>query len=816
MLLCLALLTLLGGCGGCRDKTPKTKEELARRQAEQRAKRQKKPKPPLEFGRLVTVPGGTMTDGPNLGECRYKPGHWTGTLLNAKANKQDFLGDLELALTDRNGKPIPIEAAPFLLTGARTVALPKKRPKWLRSTVFVPSSSETPFITCRLTGRDGGGEVARRPPRPLRPLPSYQYYFPVLARLPARYTYLQSLPSIKPQSADNLTLTDEVYYRVVLAEADRRRPLPLPCEAMLWTTIACVLWDDLEPNSLDLNQQQAMLDWLHWGGQLIISGPDTLDTLGDSFLTPYLPAVGQQARLLAEADLDELNDRWTPVVKGSSAQRLKPLRPWPGVELKVHAQAQPVAGTGGLLVERRVGRGRIVVSAFRLSGRELTSWPGFDGLFNACLLRRPPRCYRETPDSLVQLEWADRSIHRLDAAMISKVRYFTRDTGMGLGQYGADLRRSELESLEPAAVGTGVAAWNDFGPVSRSARKALQNAARIEIPGRGFVLWVMAGYLIVLVPINWAVFRAMGRVEWAWVAAPVIALASTAVVIRAARLDIGFARSTTEIGVVELQAGYSRAHVTRYTALYTSLTTTYDVQGEEPGTLIQPFPTVTRPELFRLLPGQSRRNLFYRYGQQTSLSGYLVSSNSTGLIHSEQMLDLAGPVSMSRDKSGNWQVVNRTELTLNGAGVVRKTTKGELQTAWLGTVEPGATATLRFKQKSTKGSGPIWAEQREQSVVTATLPAAGELNLAGLIKLAEATKQLRPGESRLIAWIDVALPGFQVNPTAPQSRHAALLIAHLSPAKHNDPTADKNTLAELEQPIIGPQLEAHPTPGTEF
>ena len=51
--------------------------------------------------------------------------------------------------------------------------------------------------------------------------------------------------------------------------------------------------------------------------------------------------------------------------------------------------------TGGLLVERQVGRGRIVVTAMQLSERELINWrSGFESLFNACLLRRPRREYR--------------------------------------------------------------------------------------------------------------------------------------------------------------------------------------------------------------------------------------------------------------------------------------------------------------------------------------------------------------------------------------------------------------------------------------
>ena len=37
-------------------------------------------------------------------------------------------------------------------------------------------------------------------------------------------------------------------------------------------------------------QQDAMLDWLHFGGQLVVSGPGSMDLLRGSFLDNYLPA----------------------------------------------------------------------------------------------------------------------------------------------------------------------------------------------------------------------------------------------------------------------------------------------------------------------------------------------------------------------------------------------------------------------------------------------------------------------------------------------------------------------------------------------
>ena len=61
-------------------------------------------------------------------------------------------------------------------------------------------------------------------------------------------------------------------------------------------------------------------------------------------------------------------------------------------------------------------------------------------------------------------------------------------------------------------------------PRPRPPAQALTEAAGIEIPRADFVIKVLAVYLLVLVPLNWLVFWLMGRVEWAWIAAPIIAL----------------------------------------------------------------------------------------------------------------------------------------------------------------------------------------------------------------------------------------------------------------------------------------------------
>ena len=89
------------------------------------------------------------------------------------------------------------------------------------------------------------------------------------------------------------------------------------------------------------------------------------------------------------------------------------------------------------------------------------------------------------------------------------------------------------------------------------------------------MVWVVAGYLILLVPVNWLLFRLLGRVEWAWVAAPVIAVACSLLVIHLAQLDIGFVRRKP-IWSSSRPRRIPR-YVTRYSAVYSSLSTTYQM-----------------------------------------------------------------------------------------------------------------------------------------------------------------------------------------------------------------------------------------------
>jgi hypothetical protein len=819
----LVIATAVPGCGGCRKDPAKILEEAEK----ELAKKNEEPKKPFEAKRLITQPASgksaskkstsEKSTGVNLlsGESAdrestdrlYKVGHWTGVSWeNVRSNDNDFVGEMEIAANDAKQQPLPLPATPFELTMARQVALPKGQSKILDSVLYVPPNTRNIFISCRVNASRGGQTVLEEE-QPLKNMPSYQYHFIVLAKVPEQYGFLNNLYTVKPFNAKDLDNRIDPYYRITQIASERHAPLP--GHALLWTSIACVLWDDAAPSALDPDVQQAFLDWLNWGGQVIISGPDTLDTLKGSFLDPYLPASSTGGCKIGADELAEIN-----AFSGKTIRKLAPVRPWSGIQLQKHPRAEFVPKSGNLLVERRVGRGRIVVSAFRLGDREFANWPGVDEFFNAFLLRRPARRFEQDQEAKLRVLWAD-GHELLDAARISNLRFFTRDAGLKWEDYCSDVTK-EIDpptydvrnrwtqpdagpadfGLQPPA-GPGIAAWNDFSPVAAAARESLLSAAQVEIPNRSFVLLFLVLYLIVLVPFNWSIFHTVDRVEWAWIAAPIVALISTGLVIKLAQLDIGFVRARTEIAVLEIQGEHQRGHLTRYNALYTSLSTPYDFNFDDSGAVVLPFPSVSAENFYTRLPGQQLRNLRYTRSDQANLEGLPVPSNSTALMHSEEMFDLGGKLSLMHNISGGLQIVNKTRLTLQGAGLIKKLESGNLQVAWMGTLEPSAVRTVAWiGRSSTQAGGRLWPDDRDQSPLTANKDPGelkGELNLRHLLDSAEKLENMHPGDIKLLAWTDVALPGLNIKPAAPQSRHASLVIAHLEYGFGDPPRADANT-----------------------
>jgi len=801
--LCLAPAVV--GCRGCRSDDPLTEEEREAKREELKKKEQEKPN--FEFLRFAVQPGG-VEDKENRQQVFIKPGHWTNASLLSRANNFDFRGELLSETLDMTARPVPLDEVPFELRTTRPVILPKGQGRMLEFSVFAPVETRGKNVATRLL-RGVGGTPVFGETQPIRPMPPHQYYLLVLALNPDSYSFLKSLDSVTAPNEALIEPLNAHHYRVALPHI--KTLAPVPSQTLGWTSIAYVIWDDLEPKKLSTEQQQAMLDWLHWGGQLIVSGPETLPTLKGSFLEEFLPASAGETWQITVDALQTLNAGW---LKGDRV--LKAVRAWSGVHLKLAENAATLVASAGepLVAERRVGRGRIVLTAFRLSQRELHEWPSFDNFFNACLLRRAPRKFHFTNETLF-VDWLDGHPSH-DAQRVSQVRYFTRDAEAPPKLLG-DLVRTRAAPTAPPVdefqqanqfnrfgmpqiqagegepqYGSGPAGWNDFSGASNVALDALRKAAGITVPDARFVVMVLGAYIAVLVPINWGFFRVLGRVEWAWAAAPVISIGGALAVVYLAQLDIGFARSKSELAVLEVQGTYPRGHLTRYLALYSSLGTRYQLRFDDQSAAALPFAAGQRRVI-----GQGLTTVAYRRTPQlaeddevaqVTLDGLEISSNTTGMVHSEEMLDAGGGFGWQPLGGNRYRLTNDTRFALEGVGVI-----GPRHSAWAGLVGAGAAVTVELLDRKADETDS-WSDQLDKSTVTVEQFNDG-LNLRSMYRLA----QNQIGDGRVggdlcvVGWTADEVAGLTIRPGASQSRQLTLVVGHIDYGPLPAASSDENS-----------------------
>lgn len=834
LLVAMTLVVSLPGCGGCWNTDPvaqkkAAEEEKKKREEDEKKKKKEKPKDDFTLGQIRSQPGETVKD---KAEINYvKRGHWLTAGIPVRANNFDAAGQMESFTSGTDGKPFDIEHTKFAIEFARPLSLPKGQVKTPESLFFFPR--ERPqgmpgFLRTELSLDRGVNPPEDR--GPVTALEEWQYLFLVLSTRPSVFTVLDTTQTFGPRT--NTLNGDPAikYYQLIRPSIEKS--VPLPSNPLTWTSIAVILWDDIDPTVLTPEQQQAMLDWLNWGGQLILSGPNSLDRLNGTFLEPFLPAESSKSINLEQESFAEFNEFWSNPRrkdKPSESRDLRVVKPIAGIELELVDDANFLPHTGKLVAERRVGYGRIVTTAFPLASEALRVWPGFDGFLNGGLLRRPGRAFVETQEAGARVDWINLNLpvgdYRRDPRLVSNIRFFTRDIGYepnaGFRPY-PDLKiQSTFEgmdessvlnstALEPGNVDDwrfagnmavpkgGVGTWNDFSGASNAARLHLNDAAGVVIPKADFVVKMLAAYLFVLVPLNWAVFRLMGRVEWAWFAAPVISLVAAVTVVRMAQLELGFVRSRTEIDVVEIQGDYDRAHVTRYVSLFTSLASYFDLKFDDDSSLALPMAVADN---YRRTSLDAVKVRIYNEGRgELHMTNFRVDSAQPERLHCEQMHSLGGKLELQGEEATGWRIKNGTTLTLKEAGILRRTAEQGYQAAYLPELNPGASAPLQFINLPAE---EIWLKQWNDSTVMRPISLSetsvtGEMKLGRFAELAAKQLRLFDGDVRLIAWSPGEIPGITYNPTSAQVSGISFVVAHLKRGQLPAPVRDANVLQDVK------------------
>lgn len=764
--------------------------EMAKPEVREKAKADLE-RPPFEFLRSQIAPFDVLP--------YYKQNHWVMMTVEARSSREDFSGSIRT-------QPLSLFGSQREMIFNRTVSMDRNTPTRMSFPLFVPPRY-MPQKQGKVFDLDLYREGALRPTEiwqaNVRAMEPHQMAVLVLARDASQYTAWSKMQATYPAgiSRDNVSLERGRYYRFVLPE-NPEKPLVAP-SFLFWTTISHVIWDSFDPNLLDVDQQRAMVDWLHWGGQLtIVGGADSrLGLLRESFLAPYLPAdTGGTNKQLDTVALKPLAEAYRPPVKPvdslteeereimtEAANRAK--RPeWavePGIPSPYYESAlpiptlarnpvfltglRPLPGAASIPLgkdastimgaEWRVGRGRVTLLGLNPTEPSLTRWLGMDTFVRRVILRRPEES-RPPPRALGGT--ASRP-PMLAGPELSWLRIGARDTGgphilapalkeeVFSKQFGAT---SGLE--EDAFPDQETATWIDAAILPATARDQLERASGIRVPSFNFVAKSLGIYLVLLVPVNWLVFRAIGRRELSWAAAPVLALVCALVVERAAAYDLGFTRGRDEIALLEMQADYPRGHLTRFGALAATGRENYQVA----------FPAdlnaVCLPFAYSATRADAREVSSFQFMPTPALNDFKVQPRSVSFYRSEQMVGLPGPIRLV-EKDGTFTLENRTRLALHDAVVLGPDDKRfELG-------EVGAGESRPLSQNS-----PASAVARSELL--------GKLDPTIFLKILQDNPlktRAEAGSWRLVAWSESMVEGVDVTPTPDRVRGFTLVLAHL-------------------------------------
>ena len=261
-----------------------------------------KSRPPIELFRTQVAPFDILP--------YVKANHWSTLSLEVRANYGDYNGWWQTA-------PVRLMGMPQEVVFRRDARLVKTQKTRISMQVLLPTVEKELFL--ELTRPD-----SIRPDEPspttIRPLLPHQMLVLILTKESNdAYNTWNPISSafFPPRLVDQGGIRGTMrrgpaYYRIVLPlEPDR--PL-VSAHPLTWTTISHIVWDGMPPDNLNPFQQEAMLDWLHWGGQLIVvAGGPSVSILKDSFLAPYLPAeLTGENKLLSQDDLKPLAQSYPP------------------------------------------------------------------------------------------------------------------------------------------------------------------------------------------------------------------------------------------------------------------------------------------------------------------------------------------------------------------------------------------------------------------------------------------------------------------------------------------------------------------------
>ncbi len=806
----LACLPGIIGCRGCQvfqsieDTNKGKKEKVVER---------------FEAGSLQTLPSST-----NSTELFAKPGHWLDLRQQVRAN----LGDegLVISCIGVEGKspyrPLSILGLRTPIEFDRTTSLARGQAKHLNYELFLPpavadfdedSAGVKSGIRVSFFPRSLGATL-REEMYPLKLMDNYQNTLVTLSQSADQYQFLSGLSCMTWPSLDRSESERISPFRVLnIAESEAQESLPSRFVTMM--SVSHIFWNDCNGAAISEAQQQAILDWLHFGGQIVVNGVDA-PSLKGSFLEPYLPISSLKSATKPVEDWELLSNTWSIARFGERETRpiiLPKNREIPTVSGELTKEANWVEGCENFVAERAVSKGRVVMTTFPIGDAAMILWPSYGSFVNSALLRRPNRKWQQNKTVYSGAEIAGDFFftgeyygQEMNPILLNQVRVLGRDLGKLASALAASAspqngpipasrtspppRQSHqpIDERSSSQFRSDVGQLDNQALIAKAAIDGLQADSGINVPRISTIVKLLLGYFIVLVPINWGVFRLLGRVEFAWLAAPVIAVIGAIIVAKTVQLDVGFSRSQYTFNVAEFHSGYPRGHVSSYLSLYTSLSTNYSVRSRDHSGVLLPYVSSSSNESVKM----DGIKLRYEYAGQAGagLASYPVRSNSTSFVRGESMHQLQGPFSVEwKDLvSGEVRLQNDSSIELKDVVIIGKQQDGPPMFSSIGRIEPGSKQVLKLKDSLSLRASKD--DQKEPPLtpnpdrLDGSIAPAEEAWLLGnhpsiVAKVVEEivkNHQFQSGELMVLGWNQEDFSEIQVAPHASQAETKSLII----------------------------------------
>ncbi len=835
----LICLPLVAGCDGCRFTRPP--DEEAKQNGEQQPPFTSRAADAYPASRPDVRSGGS----PN---GSVKPGHWTSARLSMRSNRDDRrgvvqtrteVGDSQNNLDEnprRDASESPFSNS-FLVR--RPAVLPKGQMRRLETRFLAPSRGsqmiDNVILDGQFLGHDSNARFDLRPARFAAMAPQ-TYFLVILTQHPERFTRWQTADWIRPMQSTQFGRAPPDNYRIVIPPTDG--VLPIAETVLDWTSTAVVLWDDLSITALTPGQRTAILDWLYFGGLIVVNGPAGVDSLTDSQFRELLPITpGGATELLAEVAQSFVRSQsvasdpsTADVIEGfdGNASRV-------ATAGKKRAEAFEI-GAGELVLERRVGRGRIVQTRMDLLSPWLMPWKSYDSFVNSAILARPPRVFRLDPidpdlalpnlnavlpgqpsvspdestepsvamDASLPLRqnFVGADIQSTSPAMNTGVRLFSRDARMrarpnaSVGSQSQTVEKSSAaasplaawrsDDVAPNPV-SGLGGWTNDSDLLTWSQSQLRKEIGVSIPESSLVFRSLLIYLFVLIPLNYLVFRLLGHLEWAWLAVVPLSIVGAFWVAHAAQLDVGFARSRNEVALLEIPVDYARGHLTRVVGLYNSLASQYRVDFDSPDAAIDVIRSRGSAQSQASLFGATEAELELGFESGPSMNNIGVGSNSYGVVHAEQIIDVDGAISVKPASLTSEEVsfdeasiMNDSSLELLDAFVIQRDAQGRARMAAMGTIGSHASKSIRL-------------QAIDRVVVPSDLP----MGMTDAMDRLLAIDAIPAGSARLVARLEQPLGGMTISPDCKQVRAQTLVLVHLSHPRRPPVTSDKNLVGDV-------------------